>query len=226
MTRFSKEQMVAVIDALGNSEGDEISVTRSVAWNRRLPSYVALSGLFVVLLMIAIGAINRKFLGHADASSLTPPYVAWLVRGDPLVWEGDHNPAIGRAMVARDYQLVSGDAELRMLNDVGIAIRGPARFQIVGIARIVLERGKLSIDDATHRAGLELNVAGWSIRGVGSRFAVEAKANGNFEMHVFEGTVEVSQPSPSGESQEPTNVRASEALEVDVSTGHHRPSNE
>lgn len=224
INRFSKEQMVAVIDALGSSDGDEISVMRSAAWYQKLPSYVVLSGLFVLLLLMTIGAINRRFLGHADASSLTPPYVAWLVRGDTLVWEGDHQPAIGRAMVARDYELISGDAELRMLNDVGIAIRGPARFQIIGIARIVLERGKLSIDDATHRAGLELNVADWSIRGIGARFAVEVKPSGNFEAHVFEGTVEVSQLSPSGESQSPTFVRASEALEVEVSTGHHLPA--
>lgn len=225
ISSFSKDEVVAVVDALGSDESLRTESSKrlwSGEWNWRAPAFLFVASFLVLALIIAFGAINRGLLGPVHASSNAVPYAAWLVRSDNTVWRGSRSPLEGHAMVAQQYELLAGTAELKMLNDAAIAVRGPARFRIASVNNLAIEEGAMTIDDTRERVGMELEIGGWFISGTGARFAVSVHEGTFFEIHVLDGSVHCSKSKERGGSQFVRVINASQAVKVDLLSGEQK----
>ncbi|MBK1832633.1 LamG-like jellyroll fold domain-containing protein [Roseibacillus ishigakijimensis] len=124
---------------------------------------------------------------------------------------------------AGDYELESGIVHLRMTNGVDVVMRGPARFALHDAKLMTLDHGALRAIVPNSGKGFMVRSPEIVYEDLGTEFGVFVE-DGNSEMHVFNGQVDVHQISS---NQKVASVYNGESLVQkgdEISVGYAAPS--
>lgn len=92
-------------------------------------------------------------------------------------------------------ELEAGVAEITFNSGARVFLEGPAVFEVERTNRGFLQRGRLVAEAPRRAAGFVINTPRLNVVDLGTRFGVSATAEGDSEVHVMEGVVEVSRLS-------------------------------
>lgn len=88
--------------------------------------------------------------------------------------------------------LLSGQAEVTFGSGARVLLEGPAVFDVEQMNRGFLKRGQLSAEVPGPASGFVINTPLMNVVDLGTRFGLRVKNNGESELHVMQGVVEVS----------------------------------
>ncbi len=119
------------------------------------------------------------------------PAVATYVRGAEADFKGMAEPVNGDAMEERVYELVSGVAQIEFGDGADFTVEGPAQFEILGKDAVRLIDGTIVAKVPESAIGFRVETARATVRDLGTEFGVSIRENGEVDVIVFEGLVEV-----------------------------------
>ncbi|QDU11377.1 LamG-like jellyroll fold domain-containing protein [Gimesia aquarii] len=100
-----------------------------------------------------------------------------------------HRP--GDSIGAGQIKIDAGVVEIVFLSGASVIIEGPATLDLKTAFKGVLHNGKVRIHVPPQARGFVIETSKAQYVDLGTEFAVEVKDNGNQELHVFDGEVEV-----------------------------------
>lgn len=138
---------------------------------------------------VTSGAVARK----APVES----YTARIERSENLVWDG---ASLGRVredgwLAPGLLRLESGLAVIAFNSGATVLVEGPADLSIEADNRMFLKSGRLTAEVPPLASGFTVNTPRLNAIDIGTRFGVSVEDNGDSELHVMEGEVEVSRTS-------------------------------
>ena len=109
-------------------------------------------------------------------------------------WEGDRSPGGGQMAEGR-YALASGTVRMTLAHDGTVAtLAGPAKFDLVAPGHIRLHEGRLSAQVSRPDMGFTVFTDAATVLDRGTVFGVDVKADGEAQVSVLEGMVDVHPP--------------------------------
>ena len=150
-----------------------------------------------LLLLFSWPVTNRQ-------SDETVPAIATLAYASHASW-GSEERAIGDAFGKGKLRLEVGLARLDFHNGAAVTLQGPAVFEILSTDRTILSSGILTASIPESAMGFEVVTPAMDVIDLGTAFGVSVGTDGETDVCVFEGEVEVSL-SESSESSESTDA--------------------
>ena len=129
----------------------------------------------------------------SESSSLNEPTddgVAFLSASVEAVWEDDA-PAVGSVLSGRTLTLTSGLAELQFYSGARLILEGPAEVELVSAYRAICRNGRIRARVPEEARGFALLTASFSLIDLGTEFGLNLGENGDAQVRVFEGEVEL-----------------------------------
>jgi hypothetical protein len=123
----------------------------------------------------------------------TTASVAVLTRGVNLEWDSA-TITPGTPLSPGWLKLKSGIAQIEFYQGARVLIEGPAELQLVSSGEATCTRGKLSAQVPPQAKGFRINTPKGTIVDLGTEFGLDVSA-ANEEVHVFNGEVELHQPT-------------------------------
>ena len=105
---------------------------------------------------------------------------------------GNQRTIAGRSVRQRKVHLETGLARLDFCNGATITLQGPAEFEIVSSDRTVLTSGILTASVPDSAVGFQVLTPAMDVVDLGTAFGVSVGGDGETDVCVFEGEVEVS----------------------------------
>ena len=96
------------------------------------------------------------------------------------------------------FTLESGVAEVTFNSGARVFLEGPAVFDVEQPNRAFLQSGKLTAEVPKPASGFVINTPRVNVVDIGTRFGVDVEDNGDTEVHVMQGVVEVSRLTGNG----------------------------
>ncbi len=172
--------------------------TAKPAVSRRIRISVAAA--VIVLLLVAV-ATFQKAPAHATYATVTNRIgVGGLERGAKL--SGDR------------YKLERGILEMETKLGARVVVEAPASFQFESVGQLRLFNGRLAANVPETAQGFSVLTATGTAIDLGTEFGVDARPDGESEIHVFEG--EVIAESNDGVRQ---NLQGGEAFSLNAANG-------
>ena len=146
---------------------------------------------------IAILAIAASFLLVMNWPGTTPqrdnatPTIATLAYTSNARW-GSAERALGDGFGKGKLNLEVGLARLDFRNGATVTLQGPAEFEILSTERTILSSGILTAFIPESAVGFEVVTPAMDVVDLGTAFGVSVGADGETDVCVFEGEVEVS----------------------------------
>ncbi|WP_158965440.1 LamG-like jellyroll fold domain-containing protein [Paraglaciecola sp. L3A3] len=106
---------------------------------------------------------------------------------------GLNNPdhfVIGESVAPGRLNIENGFLELEFYHGAQLKIAGPAELEIVSAKRVKLFKGKVMTDVPTVAIGFTIDTPNSEVVDLGTAIGVQVDANGDSQVHVFEGLVE------------------------------------
>ncbi|MDU0353653.1 LamG-like jellyroll fold domain-containing protein [Paraglaciecola aquimarina] len=97
---------------------------------------------------------------------------------------------IGKSVAPGKLQIDDGFLELEFYHGAQLKIAGPAELEIVSAKRVKLFKGKVMTDVPTVAIGFTIDTPNSEVVDLGTAIGVQVDANGDSQVHVFEGLVE------------------------------------
>ncbi len=143
--------------------------------------------------LTAAAAFVIVFLGPDDAPDMdhSDTVVATLVYESHALWS-DQVRSAGDAIEAGVLQLEVGIVRLDFLNGAAVTLQGPAEFEVISADRTRLRRGILTASIPESAIGFEVETPAIDVVDLGTAFGVSVGADGETDVCVFEGEVELS----------------------------------
>ena len=125
------------------------------------------------------------------------PYVARVERSEKLVWDAVSAGKIGDGgwLSPGLLRIESGSVLIAFNSGATALVEGPAELSIETGNRMYLNAGRLAADVPPPATGFTVNTPRLNAVDLGTRFGVFVDGEGNSELHVMEGEVEVSRTS-------------------------------
>ena len=132
------------------------------------------------------------------------------------VWAGDSEAIAARQPVPLGtLHLQSGTVEIALVNGVLLAVQGPAKFEFHSPDRLALTEGRLSATVLGQAHGFTVETPAAKVVDLGTRFGVQADANGVTEVHVFEGKIDVTFDKVVQKIKAPKRLTENNAVRID-----------
>lgn len=119
------------------------------------------------------------------------PAIATLAYTSHARWESGER-ALGDGFGKGELNLEVGLARLDFRNGATVTLQGPAEFEIVSADRTILSSGILTASIPESAVGFEVLTPAMDVVDLGTAFGVSVGADGETDVCVFEGEVEVS----------------------------------
>jgi ferric-dicitrate binding protein FerR (iron transport regulator) len=119
------------------------------------------------------------------------PAIATLAYTSHARW-GSEERALGAGMGKGKLHLEVGLARLDFRNGATVTLQGPAEFEILSTDRTILSSGILTATIPESAVGFEVVTPAMDVVDLGTAFGVSVGADGETDVCVFEGEVEVS----------------------------------
>lgn len=230
--RLQKEVLSACTDTPWNDASTapvDGSVARSPnrTTTKSITTLVAFAASVAAVFLIYLFGFQRA-PERVDAA----PAVARLVYQSNARWL-DGNPPQDEAIGTGILHLDVGIARLDFTNGAAVTLQGPARFEIASGTQTRLHHGILTAHIPASAVGFEVETPAMDVIDRGTSFGVSVGADGETDVCVFEGEVEVSLASAAGDQRaqrvtEGTAVRtrpqASEIESVDYEPTRYEDS--
>jgi hypothetical protein len=177
--------------------------SRQRNWMRTATLIVAVAATVLVTVIItrkgpgtvpdnAVSTIPDRNLAAIET---TDPNVAVLAKSVGAEWENAARPlASGSPLPSGRLSLMRGLAQIEFYSGAVVVIEGPAEVRIDTPMKAHLTRGKLRAVVPPQAVGFAVTTLRFDVIDRGTEFAVRAGDNGDAEVHVFRGRVEVAEP--------------------------------
>jgi hypothetical protein len=137
------------------------------------------------------------FRDGSEPENSPKAYVARVERSENLVWDAASAGKIedGGWLSPGLLRIESGTALIAFNSGATALVEGPAELSIETGNRMYLKSGRLAADVPPPATGFTVNTPRLNAVDLGTRFGVSVDGEGNSELHVMEGEVEVSRTS-------------------------------
>ncbi len=127
-------------------------------------------------------------------------------------WDGDR-PVIGQngEIMRGPLSLRSGYAQIIMADGARLVVEGPADLVFLGPSHVQLDTGKLAARLPYESQFIEVTTPSSIITDLGTEFGVEVLANGESEIEVYDGSVQMRTDDPQGNTKQSLLVNADQA---------------
>lgn len=168
-------------------------VTAHIATPRRFWTRPRFAAAAAVLLVVAGVTAWLRFGAAA-------PDVATLVSATDPTWE--QAPGVVGAPLAagRRLRLRSGIVEIAFVSGTRVVVEGPADFELTGANRAVLHAGRMIARVPPEARGFSVRSSDLLITDLGTEFGISLMPGKVADVHVFQGTVDVTLPAGSAEA--------------------------
>lgn len=130
-----------------------------------------------------------------NAGSVEPLAVAVITNIDDVQWPEDvQPPRLGEPLPPGTLRFESGLIELLFFNGVRSVVEGPAELILLNEKQVFCRKGNWSMTVPPQGGGFEIQTSHWTVRDIGTEFFVSID-NGNCDLHVLKGTVEMEKPA-------------------------------
>ncbi|MBX2851055.1 MAG: FecR family protein [Phycisphaeraceae bacterium] len=168
-----------------------------------IPKAVVYGGLAAAILLAFV--LLWPVIQGAGPASNTPgvPEVAEagpeaeLIRSQDAVW-GQAVPADGVLAGAKAWSLERGFAEIAMPSGASVILHGPTTFRILEPNKLALDDGRLTAEVPDRAKYFTVKTRSMDVVDLGTRFGVTVEPDGVSSASVFEGKVEVNEPTARG----------------------------
>lgn len=161
-----------------------------------LISAAASVGLLLLLQSIVYREAPTRPAPVADAAP-REVLLAKIERSDAPVWSAESAPRIREDgwLGAGLLRLEQGSVWITFNSGASVLVEAPAEFSIETWNRLFLNSGQLAAEVPPRASGFTVNTPRLNAVDIGTRFGVSVDGEGNSELHVMQGEVEVSRSS-------------------------------
>lgn len=171
-------------------------------------------------------ATNGVAVPNAEATANTAASaekVATLRRGVNAVWSGPGEvPEMSRLHVGQVVSLESGQVEMIFDSGVEVVLKGPAHFEVRSAASAYSSRGTISARVGPEGKGFTIDTPSARVIDLGTEFGVDVAADGDTEVAVFKGFVDLRVGAVSGVAAVRQKLEQGEAIRIGVNGCIHR----
>ncbi|MBI1375079.1 MAG: hypothetical protein GC159_20360 [Phycisphaera sp.] len=179
-------------------------------WSRR----VAIAAALLIVASIGITLLVRHSARQVDAPSVdvaTPNRpAAMLAYAEDARWAPDAAPEETGEFQSNDLHLRSGSAQIMTGSGAVVTLQGETDYHVTDEMHGRLDRGRVTVYVPPRAHGFTVDAGSARIVDLGTEFAVELDANGDTQVHVMRGHVEVRTPNAS----RPVTLEAQQAIRV------------
>ncbi len=205
----------AVADAaVGRSPFSEFPrSTRLSRFRRHLRTWAALAAVLLVAASIgtAVYVIKSR-----------PVYVGTLTDSTNCRWSAESaKPAVGSFLEdGRELELLTGRAVITFASGAKLLLEAPASVRLDSQSEVHLEAGRIAAKVPIQAIGFTVNSTLARFVDRGTAFALNLNAEESFQLHVFEGMVEVRLDPRFGEpAKRPASIAEVRAIKFDIKSG-------
>jgi len=196
-----------LLDGGGIEPASAPGSTETGRWKRWIMAVAAA----VVVLVGGLSAYQIWF-SQDKGKDLSDGYVAVIAQSVGGYQEGDKPVRPGESLGAGLFALDRGVVRLDFTSGAQIAVEGPARLEIVDEMRVVLKRGILTATVSPSASGFVVDTATARIVDLGTAFGVAVEEDGQTDVCVFDGLVEVNRQGADASTRSSQRVREGESV--------------
>lgn len=149
--------------------------------------------------------------------------VATLRRSVNAVWSGPGEvPEMSRLHVGQVVALDSGQVEMIFDSGVEVVLKGPAHFEIRSALNAYSRRGTISARVGPEGKGFTIDTPSARVVDLGTEFGIDVAADGDTEVAVFKGSVDLRVGAVSGVAAVRQMLEQGEAIRIGVNGCIHR----
>lgn len=138
---------------------------------------------------------ENEFAGETAIAWVPGEHVATLARSVGAEWiEPVHGPTSGTRLAPGWLKLRRGTVQVDFLSGARVVIEGPAEFQLIGENEGFCQFGKVKAHVPESAHGFKVGSPKVSLVDLGTEFGMDVPVDGNPEVHVFEGSVALTEP--------------------------------
>ena len=169
------------------AEAPPVQVSR---WLQFSSVVMAIAALLLLAAMVVWRTTPEKVISPVTASNVHPA-VATLVDVRDCVWAGSQPPKLDGRVTAGVIELSSGVALLQFDGGAKLALKGPAKLEVIGPKTARLHQGNATVRCEQGIYSFSLLTPTSSVVDLGTEFGVAVDSEGGSEVHVLDGAVEV-----------------------------------
>lgn len=198
--------------------GERASTTEQSVFNVGLQSRAfafsrfALTASLASALLLGVGMAIGHWLHRrtvpvvADASDVqviesTDDGVAVLVHAIDVVWQGKGELSSGSILSPGELSLERGLAEIEFYSGARVIVEGPANLEVVSANQAVCRSGKVRAFVPPQARGFSIVAPQFELVDLGTEFGLQVAADGQSNVQVFDGEVELYPPDGKREQQ-------------------------
>jgi len=188
----SVERPVSFTDEISRANGRVRRSRKSRRLRRKNKRPVVLALMGVAAVVLLMGSLVYFLFPRQASQSIPPtadPQIALLIHSLDARWVGDDLSTMKPGMLAGQYELIEGFAEIELAGGTRVILEGPVAFELQGPNAIELAYGRLVAEVPPVARGFRVSTADAQIVDYGTEFGVEATRDGTTRTHVFEGEV-------------------------------------
>ncbi len=190
---------------------------RPIRWPDLVKTGLISAAASVGLLLLLQSIVYHRAPARPSSPAADTPadvFLARIERSDAAVWSAESAPRIRKDgwVSAGLLRLESGSAWITFNSGASALVEGPAEFSIETWNRLFLKSGQLAAEVPERASGFTVNTPRLNAVDIGTRFGVSVDGEGNSELHVMQGEVEVSRTSG---NTVPTRLREGLAVRAD-----------
>lgn len=180
----------------------------------------------------SLGAIAAVLLVAISISGLTytiasrPTIVGQLTHASGCRWDKSQpNLRVGALVQdGQELSLLKGSAMITFVNGVQVLLEAPASLRLDSTNNVYLRKGRVAAKVPTQARGFTVTSSLARFVDLGTAFTLKLDAEDAFELHVFEGLVELQLDKRFGEAvHQPVRVAEVCAVSFDVEVGDVAP---
>jgi ferric-dicitrate binding protein FerR (iron transport regulator) len=165
-------------------------------------------------------AVSLSTVGYVTWTR--PTYIGTLTEATAARWQtAPEKFAVGAFVQdGQELELVSGTAVVTLSSGAKLYMEGPTKLRVDSPKDIQLEHGKIAAKVPIPAIGFTVHSSLAEFIDLGTEFTLQLDAEKTFQLHVFEGLVEVRLDKRFGAAaQRPAQIAEVFAVEFDVNSG-------
>jgi len=179
---------------------------------RRILSFGSLAALLLIAASLSIVAY---------VVSSRPTYVGQMTEATNCRWgSATAEMGVGTFLsTGQQIELLEGKAVITFANGAKLFLEGPTSLQLTSVSNIRLIAGRIAAKVPRQAVGFSVTSNLARIVDLGTQFSLSLQADKSFELHVFEGQVELRLDKRFGEAvHQPAYITAVHAVAFDVAS--------
>lgn len=166
------------------------STALSVGWIGLVATMIAALGIGLGLGSYFSQQNSNITIGNTALES-TDDSVALLDRALNVEWAQDQPPISGAPLTPGKLAISKGLIQIEFYSGSRVIVEGPAEIELVGANEAICHHGKMRAYVPDHARGFTIHSPKFQLVDLGTEFGIEVKPDGQSEVQVFDGEVEL-----------------------------------